>query len=338
MVRSLEPGTVLLLAGPSTSDSNFLLRALSDDLAEEGRALVNLSIDDRYLMSGVGEAPDSGASLTPNLLNWNWVIEDVRRLFERGEVQIPSYNRATGLATRHSEDRVVLRGRNGDVLCIHSQFAFHPALMESLRRQNARIVMVFLDLPSEMRILRRARRRFILHQDMAVRTQILQETLQEWPRVLQVEEREVMQQAQAERVVMIDEYTPQEAAELRRVFEPLLRQIRDGEEGLLAKGITRFLVNATRPVLSVPEVVAMPVHELVASLDSQDKRCVILCEEEVRGAIEDSGVLEGWDSVVSHAVVSVERLIRDRDHFTSYIRQVREVHRCYRYYRIKFHD
>ncbi|MCX5698008.1 MAG: DUF1868 domain-containing protein, partial [Candidatus Omnitrophica bacterium] len=274
LIKSIEPGAVVCLVGPTSSGKTTFSLALDEDLSQKGINLKIWSLDRYYKPTAAVPHTAQGKPDWdhPEALNWDWIIEDLNALLEGREVDLPSHNQRTGRSVRNAGTKKIAFSE-GDVLCIDSIFALDKRILNALR--GKKVIEAYLTVPEELRMLRRFRRRLIRGADRQKQLAVLKHTVIRWARIRVSEECFIEPQQQVPGVILIPNYTQDEIVTLRQetesLLEEVLAQLTRQKDQELVKNILRFLRQTPPTETSLPTASGIKMGPLGAAVTTVAK-------------------------------------------------------------------
>ena len=221
-ILSMQGRSVVFIAGASASGKTSFAARIAGEIGNDRHA-VALSLDRYYKdMDEMPRLPDGKPDFsTPHAVHLDWVRDDIRKLLNGEEVDLPSFDMTTGRSMRNSGERISLRG-NG-ILFVESVYAFHDTVLEGATGHENR--KIFIDVPVELRIIRR-----MIRDAFGARQKPPYKTLSRWDMVRR-EESEFIMPAKGKADHHIENYSKDEINRNLAVAVSLLAEAyRDAEE------------------------------------------------------------------------------------------------------------
>jgi uridine kinase len=244
IVSQLDRSRIILIAGPSSAGKTTTSRRLTVQLLALGVSPFPLELDNYFLdrdETPLGEdgKPDFEAI---EALDLPLIAEQLSRLIQGEEVQLPRYNFKTGLR----EDGELIRLKNGQPIILEGIHGMDPRLLpeglsgEAFRIYVSALTQLNLDRhnrvsTTDTRLIRRIVR------DARERGYTAAQTIGRWESVRRGEKRHIFP-FQENANVMFNSALAYELAALKPFAEPLLRQVPYGTpEYIEAKRLLAFL-------------------------------------------------------------------------------------------------
>ena len=243
--RYAEGVRVVLISGPSSSGKTTFCKRLQVQLITNLLHPVGVSLDDYFLNREDTPKDESGAYDFESLysIDLPYFDRDLSKLIAGEEVEIPSFNFATGQRMYRGER---LQMRHNSILLLEGIHGLNPELTTSIPPENlfriyvSALTTISLDshnwIPTtDNRLLRRIVR------DYRSRGYSAKETIAAWPRVRKGEEKWVFPY-QENADATFNSAMIYELAVLRKFAEPILSEIREMDaEHVEAYRLIRFL-------------------------------------------------------------------------------------------------
>ncbi|EKD28924.1 MAG: hypothetical protein ACD_79C00157G0002 [uncultured bacterium] len=172
---------LLLIGATSAGKTTFIKKC---EAMIKGRKIKGFELD-RYFKTKAEQQKDENGVLQfdiPEALRWEWIEEDLKKLLNSEEIDMPYYDFANDTFERHSGTKLKLE--KGDVFLIDSIHARNPIILNAIK--NIRHASVYLDCPRIIRLLRRIRR------DIQSRGTSVEFTLQLWPGIEKAEDKFIL--------------------------------------------------------------------------------------------------------------------------------------------------
>ena len=224
----------VMLAGPSSSGKTTSANRLATQLRVHGKKPILMSLDDYYIdRDKIAPGPDGKLDLEHiNTIDTDLFREDMAKLLEGREVELPSFNFKTGRREWHGHK---LRLHPDSVIIVEGLHALNPLMLpENVDRNLVFRLYVSPLLPlnlddhnriptSYLRLLRRTVR------DYETRGSSVQRTLEMWESVQRGEKRWIFPY-QENAAVLFNSSTLYELAVIKKHIYPLLTAIQPEEE------------------------------------------------------------------------------------------------------------
>ena len=224
----------VMLAGPSSSGKTTSANRLAIQLRVHGRKPILMSLDDYYIdRDKIAPGPDGKLDLEHiNTLDTDLFRQDIAKLLQGGEVELPTFNFKTGRREWHGHR---LQLHPDSVIIVEGLHGLNPAMLPEnvdtgliFRLYISPLLPLNLDnhnrIPtSYLRLLRRTVR------DFESRGSSVQQTLAMWDSVRRGEERWIFPY-QEEADVIFNSSTLYELAVLKKHIFPLLTAIEPEDE------------------------------------------------------------------------------------------------------------
>jgi uridine kinase len=244
IVKQLDRSRIILIAGPSSAGKTTTSRRLTVQLLALGVSPFPLELDNYFLdrdKTPLGEdgKPDFEAI---EALDLSLLAENLLRLIQGEEVQLPRYNFNTGM----KEEGELIRLKNGQPIILEGIHGMDPRLIpqnlssEAFRIYISALTQLNLDRhnrvsTTDTRLIRRIVR------DARERGYTAAQTIGRWEAVRRGEKRHIFP-FQENANVMFNSALVYELAALKPFAEPLLRQVPYGTpEYIEAKRLLAFL-------------------------------------------------------------------------------------------------
>jgi uridine kinase len=244
VVNQLERSRIILIAGPSSAGKTTTARRLTVQLLALGVSPFPLELDNYFLDRDKTPLGEDGKPDFESIdaLDLPLLAENLQRLIQGEEVQLPRYNFKTGLR----EDGELIRLRDGQPIILEGIHGLDPRLIpanltgEAFRIYVSALTQLNLDRhnrvsTTDTRLIRRIVR------DARERGYTAAQTIARWESVRRGEKRHIFP-FQENANVMFNSALAYELAALKPFAEPLLRQVPHGTpEYIEAKRLLAFL-------------------------------------------------------------------------------------------------
>lgn len=219
---------LVLITGPSSSGKTTFCKRLSVQLRACGLTPISFSTDDYFVNRADTPLLPNGQYDFDNFdtVDHATLQQDIVDLFDGREVEVPTYNFATGKREYNGKK---LKLRESSILLVEGIHALNPALTDKIddslkyRIFISTITSISLDNhncipPADNRLLRRIVRDYNMGAFSAM------ETIRQWPNVLDAEEKWILPYQENADVMFNSAYLV-EFAVLRNHADPILRTI-----------------------------------------------------------------------------------------------------------------
>ena len=183
-ILSQDNAGVILIGGVTSAGKSPCSEVISSRIeSDEGRRVVTLPMDMYFVDRDVNPTIEYTDSIgtkhimkdfdNPQSLNIERLRDDLRKLLNGEEVDLPRYDFESGRS--HSTSGEKLQLKEGDVLIIEGIHALNPEITEGIIPENMTSVTIFVDASEEIRLVRRILR------DIETRGFSPIQTINQWP-------------------------------------------------------------------------------------------------------------------------------------------------------------